>query len=182
MKKVVLALYCYFVIAFCSAQTRFLKHKVKPGENIYTIAAKYQTDAKYLLMFNNFPDNVKLAPGDIVLIRELLPGEEPATEVKTLIEPSEYYISNNKESLPDKKTSTSNDAKLSLNSANNTDVIEHNGVFYKRSNNGIHVVEKGQTFYRISLIYGISIEKLKELNGLKTTDLEVGQKLKVPVR
>jgi LysM repeat protein len=41
------------------------------------------------------------------------------------------------------------------------------------------VVEKGQTFYRIALIYGLTIDQLKALNNMSNTNIAVGQKLKV---
>jgi len=44
-----------------------------------------------------------------------------------------------------------------------------------------YVVKKGDTFYKISRLYGISVEKLLELNKLKSSaTLKIGQKLNVP--
>jgi LysM repeat protein len=172
-----------FTVLFLSAQTRFLKHKVRPGETIYTIAAKYNADAKYLLLLNNFPDNIKLAAGDIVLIRELKPGEEPEREIKEFFEKSDYQPVKTNSVLSEMKSekaatiSTSGKASETANP-----MVEYNGVGYTISSNGIHVVEKGQTFYRISLIYGISVDELKAMNGLTSTNINVGQKLKVPIR
>jgi LysM repeat protein len=40
-----------------------------------------------------------------------------------------------------------------------------------------YIVKKGDTLYKISKKYGISIKKLKELNHLKTTKIKPGQKL-----
>lgn len=166
------------------SQTRFLKHTVLPGETIYTIASKYGTDAKFLLMLNNLPDNIRLSGGDVVLIRELKPGEEPATEAKNFIEKSEYQPEKAEASKFENKTTYSSSSTKAMNSeaqkANN--VINYNGTGYSISHNGTHTVEKGQTFYRISVIYGISVDKLKEMNGLTNTNISVGQQLKVPVR
>lgn len=38
-----------------------------------------------------------------------------------------------------------------------------------------HVVEKGETMYRISKMAGLTVDELKEINGLKTNDLSIGQ-------
>ena len=43
-----------------------------------------------------------------------------------------------------------------------------------------HIVEKGETLYRISLKIGISIEELKKLNHLSGHALKIGQALLVP--
>ncbi len=42
-----------------------------------------------------------------------------------------------------------------------------------------HIVQPGETLYRIHVKYGISIEKLKKLNGLKNNTIRVGQKIKL---
>lgn len=42
-----------------------------------------------------------------------------------------------------------------------------------------HVVEKGQTLYSISQLYDVSVIDIMEWNDLMSSDLEVGQKLKI---
>ncbi|ODS77319.1 MAG: hypothetical protein ABS46_18280 [Cytophagaceae bacterium SCN 52-12] len=43
-----------------------------------------------------------------------------------------------------------------------------------------HTVKKGETLFSISQKYGTSVQELSKLNGMKSTGLKVGQKLKVP--
>lgn len=40
-----------------------------------------------------------------------------------------------------------------------------------------HVVEKGQTLYRLSKIYGKSVDYIKQVNGLTSNTISIGQKL-----
>lgn len=54
-----------------------------------------------------------------------------------------------------------------------------NGIKYTISTNGYHVVQKQQTMYHLSKIYNIALEDLKKMNNMATTDLAIGQKLKV---
>ena len=42
-----------------------------------------------------------------------------------------------------------------------------------------HIVEKSQTLYSISRLYGTSVDKLKELNSLTSNEISIGQKLLV---
>ncbi len=42
---------------------------------------------------------------------------------------------------------------------------------------GYHIVKKGETLFRISRMYGMKVDELKELNALTTDTIEVGQKL-----
>lgn len=44
----------------------------------------------------------------------------------------------------------------------------------------IHVVSKGESLYKISQWYNISIEKIKELNNLKNNKIYIGQRLIIP--
>ena len=50
-----------------------------------------------------------------------------------------------------------------------------------RGRNGVVTVSPGDTLWRISRAHRISVKQLKEMNGLTTNDIMVGQKLKVPV-
>lgn len=43
--------------------------------------------------------------------------------------------------------------------------------------NSIHIVRKGETLYRIAKLNGLSVDKLKGLNGLKNNRLKIGQRL-----
>jgi len=42
-----------------------------------------------------------------------------------------------------------------------------------------HTVQKGETLYRISKIYGMTVDQLKSLNGMSDNNVSVGQRLKV---
>jgi LysM repeat protein len=185
------------------AQTKFLKHKVRQGETIGSIAAKYETDKSYILMLNDFPPTVKLNAGDVVLIRELKPGEEQVKETRDFVEsPSSTYVPPapkaepvKTEKIADTKpepkrvertvatTTTSSAAPTSDPKAGATaqvgDVVNFNGTVYNVSGDGYHIFEKGQTLYRLSVIYKISVDKIKALNGLTSNDVPAGTKLKV---
>lgn len=192
--KLILFITALFSAINIYAQGGFFKHIVQSGETINSIASKYRADAKYLLMLNNFPNNVQLKSGDIVLIRELAPGEVQVLpkENKSYVEESVYQTNHSgttavkqevarTENMANAKTSATNTAGRVVAPPAEKNVT-FNGTNYELSNSGTHVVEKGQTFYRISVIYGISVDQLKEMNGLKNTDIRVGQVLKVPVR
>ena len=42
-----------------------------------------------------------------------------------------------------------------------------------------HITQKGETLYAISKDHGLTVEKLKEMNGLKSNVIQVGQKIRV---
>ena len=47
----------------------------------------------------------------------------------------------------------------------------------KVDNNKNHLVVKGDTLYSISRRYGLTVEELKKINGLKTNEISIGQSL-----
>jgi|APTNR8051073442_1049403.scaffolds.fasta_scaffold51526_1 LysM repeat protein len=209
-----LSIFSFFIFAttLLYAQTKFLKHKVKQGENINTIAAKYEADKNYILMLNDFPPSVKLSAGDIVLIRELKPGEEQVTETRDFVESSSSTYTPPAPKAEPARTETisepartvkvaaevktevkkvektvavaattaapSSDPKAGAN-AQAGDVVNYNGTIYNVSNDGYHTFEKGQTLYRLSVIYKTPVDKIKALNGLTSNDVAAGTRLKV---
>ncbi len=74
--------------------------------------------------------------------------------------------------------------KTSVKTKNNKDKINKADIVKKtdkKSNNLItHKVKKGDTLYRISKKYGISVREVKKINNLSGSFVKVGQRLKVP--
>ena len=44
----------------------------------------------------------------------------------------------------------------------------------------IYIVKKGDTLYKIALRYNTTVNKIMDLNGLKSTNLSIGQTLRIP--
>jgi LysM repeat protein len=44
---------------------------------------------------------------------------------------------------------------------------------------GYHRVEKGDTLFKLSRDYGISVSKIKQMNNLADDNIKIGQLLKV---
>src|SRR5665213_1891191 len=81
----VILLFAIFALSFsAAAQTRelprYLEHTVRERETPSSIAADYNLRLKTFLMLNNFPDDVKLRPGQVVLIRQLDYDEKQVKE------------------------------------------------------------------------------------------------------
>ncbi|MGE5841215.1 MAG: transglycosylase SLT domain-containing protein [Deltaproteobacteria bacterium] len=55
----------------------------------------------------------------------------------------------------------------------------HSSPSADNSSQGLYVVQPGDTLTRISTITGVSVERLKALNGIPDAHIEVGQKLKL---
>ena len=156
----------------------FQEHIVRDRETPSSIAADFNIKTKYFLMLNNFPDSVKLRPGQKVLIRQLKDDE-------TVEKENAYYVSKPAKASSDSKASKnaaaiSKESTSASSKSTSSDVlVGPNGAKYEVTGGGFHIVQKGQTFYRIALIYHLSIDELKALNNMTNTDIKVGQELKV---
>jgi len=182
-------------MAYTYAQERlpqFLKHTVKQGEDINSIAQNFNVDPTDMLLLNDFPKGVNLEEGQVILVRLLRDGETPPKEEMASSKPSKTTTktataNNSPKAAPvATKPVTENKEVLSTEPvasvpAASTKKVETgpNGTTYQVTQAEYHVVEKGQTFYRIALIYGLTIDQLKALNNMSNTNIAVGQKLKV---
>lgn len=215
------------------ALPQFLKHNVKSGETLSSIAAKYHVNKRDILLLNDFPSDKKVAEGDVVLIRTLTekeanemekaiyaqPAKKTTREAEPEVEKSEpvkhssetvTHTESTKRTTESEKpapatlrTDRSTSVKQEKQTVKETAVVAAqkpaqvtavtpapaastkaveigpHGTKYKVESSGYHTVERGQTFYRIALIYGLTVDELKELNGMNNTTIEIGQKLKV---
>jgi LysM repeat protein len=178
-----------------SAQTRelprYLQHTVRDRETPSSIANDYNLRLKTFLMLNNFPDDVKLKPGQVVLIRELEPWEkqirekgykskdadedQPAPTRKTETHVTKDEPVKTERPKPSPKTETAV-APAAEKSNHPTPAA---GGLYEKSGGDTHIVKKGQTFYRIALTYGLTVDQLRKLNNMPNTNITIGQELKI---
>jgi LysM repeat protein len=162
------------------AAPRFYKHKVRVNENMQTISSYYAVSVGDLSMINNIPPDQKLKPGEIILIRELKDGEPENVIAEDAKDAAIVTASKERPAPAEKRTTAKAPAAAATSYSASADVLTGpDGTAYQKSETAYHIVEKGQTFYRITKIYGLTADELMKLNNLTTTVLEVGQKLKV---
>ena len=190
------------------AYPRFQKHMVLEGETAASIAEHFHISKKDFCLQNDFPENVKLQANQVVLIRKLESGEKEIEEQGTTAKPrvkAEITESTPAKKETTKTVVKENPAKAEKTVVTkepakpapvkevakaeekfvvpppSTKAIEvgPHGIKYNVSKTGYHTVERGQTFFRIALIYGLSVGELQKLNNLPNTSIELGQKLKV---
>lgn len=183
------------------AGVKYVKHVVEYTETVYSIPVHYNMTTPEFLSVNNFDIDVVLKPGQEVLIREMTPAEMEEARLRKLKETPEQkvVISSNEQArmeikqkveavepvkaepvkdLPVAKAEVASQPKPTASTDKDFD-IGPNGILYKISKTGFHLVEKKQTIYHLSQIYNVPIEELKRMNNLATTDISIGQKLKV---
>jgi LysM repeat protein len=191
------------------AYPRFQKHTVLEGETAKDVVEHFNVTLQDFCLLNDFPENVKLKEGQVVLIKLLADGEQEIVEeaplkkvtpvksapVKTEAKEEEAkpvaeekpkpapvkaapVVVEKTKPAPAKKEVAEEPFVVPPPSTKAVE-IGPRGVVYNVSKGEYHTVAKGQTFFRVALIYGLSVDELKELNGLENTTIEIGQKLKV---
>lgn len=119
------------------AKRNYLRHRVRPGESLSTIARRYRTSVRKIMRVNNIRKSSYIVAGTILKI----PGRGNA------------YISRlGKRNEPDQK----------------------NGRYRT------HKVRRGDSLWTISRMYGTTVNKIRRMNSLSNTMLQIGQVLKIP--
>jgi membrane-bound lytic murein transglycosylase D len=114
-------------------QNQYVRHRVRSGETLSTIASRYRTSVRRIMQANNLRSSNYIRAG------------------KTL-------------KIPLRGTTVSTSSTSTVNPA---DVPE------------IHTVRRGDSLWIIAKRYGTTVKRIQALNGLNTTNLSVGQRLKI---
>lgn len=171
---------CFFIATTAGAQvqvTHFQQHSVANGETAASICTMYKLDLTDFLLLNDFPKDVKLKPGTVVLVRELKEDDVKPEEIQAPSPVSGFRESRPVINLsPEPYTVTTNEKPVA--STRDYEYGPH-GTIYRVSKTGYHQVERKHTCFRIALIYGLTLEELMQLNGLSDYNIRIGQRLKV---
>lgn len=174
-----------------------IMYTVKKGDSLYAIATKYNTTVNEIVSLNNLK-STNLAIGQILRIPEMYNNEE-----MNLPNFSNYIVKKG-DSLYSiaRNNNTTIDTLIKDNSLNSNSLKIGQILKIRISNNGIindyeecfgedyippettlltnYIVKKGDSLYSISKNYNISVNTIMTLNNLKSTNLAIGQVLKIP--
>jgi len=192
--------------AFCKSQSfyehnlnlKFIPYLVKKGDTLYSIAKRYEVSIEELKKINNLQDE-SISIGQILKIptnKEFYysqslntsenlfsQGNKPISYHKVAKGETLYSISK-KYGIPIQELKKINNLKSTKLKVGQTIKIYQNlekvakkpeekeFIFYE--------VKEGDTLYTISLRHNVSIDLIKDLNGIKDNVIFVGQKLKIP--
>ena len=146
---------------------------VQSGDNLYSIARKFNTTVDTIKRLNNLTSNT-LSIGQKILIKSI---------PSTIKDENEYYIVKKGDSLYSialKYNMTVQELKSINNLSTN---LLSTGQRLKVSNkefNNTYKVVNGDTLYSIARRYNISTDELKKLNNLTSNTLSIGQVLRIP--
>jgi len=192
--------------AFCKSQSfyehnsnlKFIPYLVKKGDTLYSIAKRYEVSIEELKKINNLQDE-SISIGQILKIptnkefyysQFLNTSENLFSQGNKLIfyhkvaKGETLYSISKKYGIPIQELKKINNLKSTKLKVGQTIKIYQNlekvakkpeekeFIFYE--------VKEGDTLYTISLRHNVSIDLIKDLNGIKDNVIFVGQKLKIP--
>ena len=146
---------------------------VKAGDNLYSIANKYNITVNELKKANNLENN-NLSVGQELIIPDYSnndPIEKPINEITYIVQKGDSLWS-----IAKKYDINVNDLKSSSNLLN----IGQTLLIPKTSNYETYIVVSGDSLYKIANKFNTTIDKLKSVNNLKNDDLSIGQVLIIP--
>lgn len=147
-------------------------YTVKSGDNLYSIAKKYNITVDDLKTTNNLSSNT-LSIGQILKI--------PGTSID---KPNTHTVSKGESlySIANKYGTTVNELKSLNNLSNNIlsigQVLNLPGTSEENTINS-YTVKSGDTLYSIANKFNLSVSELKALNNLTSNTLSIGQTLKI---
>lgn len=174
---------------------------MQEGESLNDLATTYEIGLKRLMRYNDISNDSQLQPGSRVYLQPkrhngdvefdtVQAGEtmfaissEHGIQLAELYEKNlmklgtqpaageTIYLKSTRKELP-----VLFDAKADSTVQKQTAPAP---VSFKIEDPQYHVVAKGDTLYSLSKKYNVTVNELKAMNQLKTTDLRVGEKLKV---
>ena len=165
----------------------FVLHRVELKETLYGISKRYGTTVDAILQQNPTADG-GLEIDQILKVPYVSSPKKPASNGKHIVVEKEtmYSIARLYGLTVDelRKLNGLSDTSLSLGQEL---VIKKSGTAGEataktpstpvQNTKGVHTVAAKETLFSVSRLYGVSIDQLKEWNGLSTNELKLGQTL-----
>lgn len=175
------------MILFCITLTANAQetHIVQKSETLFSIAQEYDIDVQELREWNNLQEN-ELSVGDTLVVNKA--SEEGATQhtvesQETLFSISKEYNVSIAELREWNNVSTNNlevGQELTIYPSSSTGQTDQSlMVDNDTQSNTYYVVKSGDSLYKIANEHDMTVDELKQLNGLTSNSLHVGQRLTV---
>lgn len=161
---------------------------VKKGDSLYSIAKRYNTTVKEIVRLNNLTSN-NLAVGQQLVIAI----DDNATPTPTTYKDYVVQKGDSLWTIANKNNITVDELKKANNLTSNTLSVGQvlviptssseiptppdNNVGYETT----YVVKRGDSLWSIANNYGITVDELKNANGITNNMLTIGQELIIPV-
>ncbi len=161
-------------------------HQVIPGETLFAIAQKYDSEVQDLMEWNEL-NGTDISVGQSLIIKGLKEKEAPVTneKIEETVEMADQTVAvTSEEVTPSPDSSNSKPAaqpeKAPKERKSSPTKTAENKPLVSNTGNWIsHKVVQGETLFAIARKYDAKVEDLIQWNGLSSNNLKIGQTLKV---
>jgi LysM repeat protein len=167
-------------------------HVVRRGETLEALALRYGLDRVDLFRWNNL-ESMELFPGQVLILNPgLRSGMQSSSEGNShsrLVEKHQVQAGETLWSIA-RMYRLSVEELMSFNEWSNAGNIQIGQWLWLVSSQGrseevpaasrVHFVKPGETLFRISQLYGVSVDDIMTKNELSHTHIKVGDRLEIP--
>ncbi len=188
--KIIIGIFI-LLLCFCiSGYSQNITHEVKKGETLFSIAKQYDVNVQQIREWNNLNSN-DLNTNQTLIVGKAQSQETDKDSLVHKVQKQETLFSISKE-----YGVTISELKSWNNLDNNNLNLGQTLVIYPSEtedqqqesivdndeevqNNAYYLVKSGDSLYRIAQEHNMTVDELKELNGLTANNISVGQRLTV---
>ncbi len=151
---------------------------VQSGDSLWSISKRFGLSVDKLKDINNLSSNL-LSIGQKLLIKDTSSSEDVGVYYTVKAGDTLYGIANEYNLTVDELKSMNNLTNNNL-SVGQKLLVSGTGDFVDGADYDTYIVKSGDNLYAIARRYGITVDKLKDINNLSSNLLNIGQKLLVP--
>ena len=151
---------------------------VQSGDSLWSISKKYAISVDKLKDINNLSGNL-LSVGQKLLIKDTSSSDDVGIYYTVKAGDTLYGIAN-EYNLTVADLKSMNNLKNNNLSIGQKLLVSGTGEVVEGSDYDTYIVKSGDNLYAIARKYGVTVDKLKEINNLSSNLLSIGQKLLVP--
>jgi membrane-bound lytic murein transglycosylase D len=157
---------------------RLMKNHIVEGKQTYfSISRLYEMSVEEIFQLNGLQSNIPLKIGQILQVYQpmanrvtgdIASDDRPSVVEKPLIETKS----------PTREVATKPITTPEVAKVENKAFVPA-PVNAKANVKVVHTIQAGETLFRVSKLYGVSVEEIREWNGLVDNTVEIGQELKL---
>ena len=151
---------------------------IQSGDSLWSISKKYGISGDKLKDINNLSGNL-LSVGQKLLIKDTSSSDDVGIYYTVKAGDTLYGIAN-EYNLTVADLKSMNNLKNNNLSIGQKLLVSGTGEVVDGSDYDTYIVKSGDNLYAIARKYGVTVDKLKEINNLSSNLLSIGQKLLVP--
>lgn len=169
-----------------------ISYIVQKGDNLYSIARKYDTTVNEIKRYNNLSSNLLSIGQKLVIPINMSVDNNIKNYVSYVVEKGDsLYSIAKKYSTTVTKIIKDNNLENTFLSIGDVLLIENNNIdnmvdecfgeeYIEPVESFIYIVKKGDSLYSIAKMFGTTVDKIISFNNLSDVILDVGEELKIP--